>query len=1277
MCTGFANFYFLVVGFLQMVPEISVTESKYFGDIYAAAVWQTLFIIIVVDLVLNGKEELQRHRSDKKTNMQPVAVLPVDGGPLQQTTWAHVTVGSIVKVYAREHFPADLLLLRGSDPPGQCWANTKPLDGETDTKLRLAPKGAVAALSSLTEADVAVAKEGASDNGAPNRLRELLKGAYVACEAPNDKVNDFSGQLYLQGQDPQILARENMLLRGCQLRNTDWALGLVVATGVDAKINYKGDGDARREQIKMSSTFKTMNADIIGVSLSLLAICLIGGCVNTFASFGETPWYMGEEEGDYSFRPDGGDASFLNFLTITMTYFLLCYQFIPISLYVTLSMVQMITRGFVVQDLTMYDEEADEPAQVRSVALLDELGQVSHIFSDKTGTLTSNLMSFRRCYLCGHEYGVGETAIAKSLRAMAEEGDKPPEVKISKRPLPKYGGCGPRAKRFVGYEEAEAGPSLFDALEGDTAEAQRHREFMLHQAINHSVLIETVGGKEELCASSPDEQAFVAAAEYFGYEFAERRSDVGELVIKDKRSGGTHVVQILEVFPYESSRKRMSIIVRLPPALVAATGGGTDVRLYCKGADSVLLERLDAKDPLSSGDVVKAMEDLLFNWAEVALRTLVWAQKEMADFDDWHKRYRAAAETPAEVAKFKAGEPNLISQLQDEAEGSLCLQGATAIEDKLQDGVPEILADLRSAGIKVWMLTGDKVGTAKNIATACNILPPTADVLEITSETFPVLGELKVADMLTAQKKVSAAPARRMSTGGGTTGGTTGPKDEIAVEAAVRDLDGKYPALKQVREALNDRVEAMAITSTSGGASDNCFVLDERAIEYLGLVCSDALTMVGNNSRSVVACRARKDQKAQMLELIKYGVPGSCCLAIGDGANDVAMIKAGNIGVGIIGKEGMEAVNNSDFAIGQFRFLRGLLLVHGRMCYRRIANVACFMFFKNIANVCAGYFYSYFTAASSMQIIPLFFVTWYNVFFSSLPVVIYGFADQDVSKDVSAEVVELYSKGLRREFYTHVVFVRWCVEAVYFGAMCALVPVASMAWIEGGFSANDGQPIDTTVLGFTIVCNVVVCVNFRFSLEQHSWTVMEAIVLLMMFLALEFFALDILTIFDGTSSYMGYYESGIDQAVPVSYKHPAFWFQLVLCMLMTLGPRLASKGYHGVVGTPAKNAMLIRKRRRADRRGGPTPANTPGGLLNAPEGREMQHTMSNLGRGYAFSENEPSAQALHANHTGSAHSLIRNTMSGAEGSVGENSNVHVPTDARAMSDRKRQKSESL
>jgi len=213
------------------------------------------------------------------------------------------------------------------------------------------------------------------------------------------------------------------------------------------------------------------------------------------------------------------------------------------------------------------------------------------------------------------------------------------------------------------------------------------------------------------------------------------------------------------------------------------------------------------------------------------------------------------------------------------------------------------------------MLTGDKVGTARSIATACNILPATADTLELTAETHTVLGSLRVADLLASQEQLRAA-SPSPSTPAAKRKGAAAEQHAAAVQRVVAQLDAKYPGLDLVRAALRERAEATRAGGGAGGGVDRCFVLDEKAIEYLGLVCSDDLTVVGHGARSVVACRARKDQKAQMLELIRYGVPSSCCLAIGDGANDVAMIKAGQIGVGIIGKEGMEAVNNSDFAIG-------------------------------------------------------------------------------------------------------------------------------------------------------------------------------------------------------------------------------------------------------------------------------------------------------------------------------------------------------------------------
>jgi hypothetical protein len=189
-----------------------------------------------VELFFKGQEELARVRGDRMTNHQTVEVLPAvsvddpaaaDGAAdaFVRRQWSEVRVGDVVKVYSRETFPADLLLLRASDPPGQCWVNTKPLDGETDSKLRVVPKALLAHLD----------EPGACE---PKMLRTKLVGGHLRCEEPNDKVNDIIAQLILDGIEPTVVSEDNFLLRGCQLRNTDWVLALVVATGVQTKINY-------------------------------------------------------------------------------------------------------------------------------------------------------------------------------------------------------------------------------------------------------------------------------------------------------------------------------------------------------------------------------------------------------------------------------------------------------------------------------------------------------------------------------------------------------------------------------------------------------------------------------------------------------------------------------------------------------------------------------------------------------------------------------------------------------------------------------------------------------------------------------------------------------------------------------------------------------------------------------------------------------------------------------------------------------------------------------
>jgi len=358
--------------------------------------WAVLTLLVAVDMYILAREDIVRHRADRVANAQQVErVCCADGsGPDEATvTWAELREGDVVRVRDKQFIPADMLLLRGSDRPAEVYVKTQSLDGETDAKMRLAPKLAASRLAQ-------------SKCGAPE-LRAVLRG-HVRCEAPDDKVNDFTGQLVLESvEDGQtercVLSEENLMLRGSQLVHTKWALGVVVACGMDSKIEF---GRAKgSEATKTGHTTALMNRDIYAMVAWLISLDLLASAVNAWMriELGEgQPWFLPSTE--------TGPPTFWQWFILTLSYFMTTFPLIPVGLYVSANIILVLGKYFMQQDRELYYEETDEPCMVRQMSLLDELGQVTHIFSDKTGTLTANNMEFRRLAAGGRTYGIGATS---------------------------------------------------------------------------------------------------------------------------------------------------------------------------------------------------------------------------------------------------------------------------------------------------------------------------------------------------------------------------------------------------------------------------------------------------------------------------------------------------------------------------------------------------------------------------------------------------------------------------------------------------------------------------------------------------------------------------------------------------------------------------------------------------------------------------------------------------------------------------------------------------
>ncbi|XP_004524683.1 probable phospholipid-transporting ATPase VB isoform X3 [Ceratitis capitata] len=1114
-----ANLYFIFIVLLNWFPAINAFGKE-------VAMIPVLFVLGVT-AVKDLFEDRRRRSSDKRINNTTCRVYDGESDRYKKVKWQDVRVGDLVHLSNNETVPADILLLRTSDLHGACYIDTCDLDGETNLKRREVVRG-------FTDKQ--------------NIFTPCKFLSRVEADAPTTKLYRFHGALIHPTGERIPIATENLLLRESRLKNTDFIEGIVVYAGHETKSMLNNSGP----RYKRSQVEQQMNIDVIWCVIILLILCIVGavGCKMWLSSFGQFP---------VPYLPFDVHPSYEGLLTF-WTYIIILQVMIPLSLYVTIELCKILQVYHIHNNIDLYDEDTNKKTECRAMNITEELGQIQHIFSDKTGTLTENKMLFRRCVVNGIDYnhpasemerlntkpgaptpplivnttllndmlelinssqylsanaqrlqefllvlaicntvivsvtphhdlmnasgiievqgaGSSTSGMLKSvkenhipLQNITETDSSPSSVPIANNNM----APAISADRYTRLAESRSvtpspPPNLVYALPTQThvpslspinssaettptsdsppmkmksfsnsisptgrakavinskittltaflnVKAQAKRISNKLNQTKNQTSFKTVNGRPLYEAESPDELALVSAA--YSYDCCLVNRSPNHILVNIPNSGMAEY-EVLKILPFDSSRKCMSIVVRRT--------GTQEIILYTKGADSSIMPVLTpCGRNTPEGIMREKTQQQLDRYARDGLRILVMAKRILnpAEYTEWWARHQ-------EIEMSLENRERRIRESFAKLECNLTLLGATGIEDRLQDGVPETIAALISAGISVWVLTGDKPETAINIAYSAKLFTQQMELLR-----------------LTARSRDAA---------------------ESAINFYLAELDNS----KAIYGA-NPRLKPRALVVDGKTLT---FILDLRSKLIRPFL------RLAKNCASVLCCRSTPLQKAYLVKVVKEELR-LCTLAIGDGANDVSMIQMADVGVGISGQEGMQAVMAADFTLSRFRYLEPLLLTHGYWCYDRLSRMILYFFYKNATFVFLIFWYQLYCGFSGSVMMDQMYLMLYNLIFTSLPPIAIGVYDKRVPEDFLLQNCYLYKHGRLRLAYRPHDF--WIVLldslyqslVIFFMALCAYAESDIGIWEFGA-----------TITACCLYTNLV-----HGALEIRSWTILHVL----------------------------------------------------------------------------------------------------------------------------------------------------------------------------------------
>uniref|UniRef100_A0A8B9BPN7 Phospholipid-transporting ATPase n=1 Tax=Anser brachyrhynchus TaxID=132585 RepID=A0A8B9BPN7_9AVES len=807
--------------------------------------------------------------------------------------------------------------------------------------------------------------------------------ATIECEQPQPDLYKFVGRIniYHDSNEPTArpLGSENLLLRGATLKNTEKIFGVAIYTGMETKmaLNYQSKSQKR------SAVEKSMNVFLIVYLCILISKALINTVLKHVwesKEYRDEPWYNWKTE------PERKRNVFLQAFTDFLAFMVLFNYIIPVSMYVTVEMQKFLGSYFLTWDEEMFDEDTGEGPLVNTSDLNEELGQIEYVFTDKTGTLTENNMEFVECCIEGHVYIPHVICNGQILHDCT-------------------------------------GIDMIDSSPGGSGK-EREELFFRALCLCHTVQVkddDSVDGLKKnhlsrrsriYISSSPDEVALVEGIQRLGYTYLSLKDNYMEIL---NRENNREKFELLEVLSFDSVRRRMSVIVK------SSTG---DIFLFCKGADSSIFPRV------KEGKIDQIRSRVERNAVE-GLRTLCVAYKKLTA-----EEYSNAQKLLQTAKLALQDREKKLAEAYEKIERDFILLGATAVEDRLQEKAADTIEALQKAGIKVWVLTGDKMETAAATCYACKLFRRNTQILELTTKKIE---EQSLHDVLF---DLSRTVLRHS-------------------DSLTRDsLSGLSTDMQDYGLIIDGAALSLIMKPRQDGSSAN---YRELFLE----IC--------RNCSAVLCCRMAPLQKAQIVKLIKLSKEHPITLAIGDGANDVSMILEAHVGIGIIGKEGRQAARNSDYAIPKFKHLKKMLLVHGHFYYVRISELVQYFFYKNVCFIFPQFLYQFFCGFSqqvSVFVVVFFYLT---AGFSLLHI---------VKRRVSLLIHTIFNVA-KNALLRWRAFIYW----TFLGVFDAVVFFFGAYFLfDNTIVTSNGQMFGNWTFGTLVFTVLVFTVTLKLALDTHYWT---------------------------------------------------------------------------------------------------------------------------------------------------------------------------------------------